>query len=33
MTVYELIYIIKKRPEIYLRANSLKYLRPFIDGF
>jgi len=33
MTVYELINIIKRKPEIYVRDGSVKYLRPFIDGF
>jgi len=33
VTVYELINIIKKRPEIYIKEVSLNYLRPFIDGY
>ncbi|GEM_PF-5981114 len=33
MTVYELVNIIKRRPELYIKEVSLNYLRPFIDGF
>ena len=33
MTVYELLSIIKRRPELYVKEISLQYLKPFIDGF